>query len=129
MRRGVWAVLGALVVGLVAVVALWRVADRGPLAELTAEPVTVHDAEAGRLDTLRLRGRAVTASVDGTVIRARPDGRVRLDLGDGPFTLDVPGGDSLAAGDRLLAVGRVREGRGRRWIDVEAWSTVTYGLR
>ena len=129
MRRSLWLVAGVAGAALVAVLALWQVADRGPFAELTAEPVTVHDAEAGRLDTLRLRGRAVTASVDGTVTEAEPGGRLRLDLGDGPFSLRVPDGDSLAVGDRVLAVGRVREWRGRRWLDVDAWTVVVITAR
>ena len=122
-RRAGWIGAGVLV-AVAALVVAWRVADRGPIAALTAVPVTVHDAEAGRLDTLRLRGRAVTASVDGTVVQVGPGDRVWLDVGDGAFQLRVPGGDSLAVRDRVLAVGRVRGQGGRRWLDVEAWSRV-----
>ena len=118
--------MGGLVAAVaVGLVALWQVADRGPIAALAAEPVAVHDVGAGRLDTLRLRGRAVTASVDGTVVEVGPGDRVWVDLGDGAFPLRVPDGDSLAVRDRVLAVGRVRGRGGQRWLDVEAWTRVT----
>ena len=128
-RRAGWIVAGLLGAVAVALVALWQVADRGPIAALAAEPVAVHDAGAGRLDTLRLRGRAVTASVDGTVVEVGPGDRVVLDLGDGAFALRVPDGDSLAVRDRVLAVGRVRGRGGRRWLEVEAWTRVTSSVR
>ena len=124
-RPAGWVVVGVLAAVAVGLVALWQVADRGPLAAFAAEPVAVHDAGAGRLDTLRLRGRAVTASVDGTVVEVGPGDRVLVDLGDGVFPLEVAGADSLGVRDRLLAVGRVRGRGGRRWLDVEAWSRVT----
>ncbi|MDT7856964.1 hypothetical protein RQM47_09960 [Rubrivirga sp. S365] len=129
MNRAGWIAAGVLVAIVVGLVALWGVADRGPFAALAAERVAVHNAEAGRLDTLRLRGRVVTASVGGTVVQIDPDDRVWLDLGDGAFPLRVPGGDSLAVRDRLLAVGRVRGRGGLRWLDVEAWTRVTASVR
>ena len=123
-RRAGWAIAGVLAALAAGAVVAWAVADRGPVAALAAEPVTVHDVGAGRLDTLRLRGRAVTASVDGTVVQVGPGDHVWVDLGDGAFALRVPDGDALAVRDRVLAVGRVRGRGGRRWLDVEAWSRV-----
>lgn len=129
-RRAGWILLAVVLVVVAGAVGLWQIADRGPIAALTdAEPVSVYDAEAGRLDTLRLRGRAVTATVDGTVVEIEDGGRLLLDVGDGTFPLRLSDADSLQVDDRLLVVGRVRRWGPQRWLDVSAWSRVVVSGR
>jgi len=112
--------LGGLAVGL----ALWA-------GELTASDsaVTLADASALTLDTVAVRGRRVEASLNGTVVEIGDDGRILLALADGAVELRLPEAGALRVEDRVLAVGRLRARRGRRYIEADAWVVVTGDAR
>lgn len=120
-RRAVAIVLGLIVVG--AATALY-VRQNGSLPGLGEPPLLLVDAGAAVLDTVRLGGRRVTATLNGTVTEVAPDGTVWLDTGSDAFPLLFPDEAVLDVEDRVLAVGRVRAKGDRRWVDVDAWSLV-----
>ena len=123
--RATWrlaAVLGVLAVASAAV-AVWAYVEQ-PLADR----VDVGELAPEALDTLSLADRQVTASLTGSVQRlsggeafvGTPAAAVRV-LGEAA--------DSLRLGDRVLVVGRVRDGLDGRYLDAEALSVVRLALR
>ena len=109
--------------------ALWLLSrEVGPFAEPGAT-VTLADATASTLDTVRVRGRRVEASLAGTVVGIDRSGEVWLSTGDDAVALRFEAPPGLDVEDRLLAVGRLRARGGRRWVDVEAWTVVEARVR
>ena len=117
------AAIALSVVGLVTAVFLLS-REVGPFRLPGAEPLLLVDASATALDTVSLRGRRVTATLNGTVVENAPDGSVWLETGEDAFRLTFPEAVDVAVEDRILAVGRLRGRGGRRWVEVTAWSVV-----
>lgn len=118
-RRALWVGLTVAAVAVVAVAA-YVARDQGTFGPR----VEVGAASAAGLDTIAVAGREVRASLDGVVAQVDAPDRLWLVAGGDAFPLrfEVPHG--LAVEDRVLAAGRVRAWRGRRWLAVEAWSHV-----
>ncbi len=118
----------ALGVGGLALAAALLSHDLGPFAQ-PASRVAVPDATAAVLDTLTVRGRRVRASLEGTVVQVGPGDEVWLDAGGDALPLRFDADPGLEVEDRVLAVGRLRERRGRRWVAVESWARVETSVR
>ncbi|MEM1115717.1 MAG: hypothetical protein AAF845_03340 [Bacteroidota bacterium] len=99
--------------------------EAGPYRLPEAEPLLLVDATATALDSVRLGGRRVTATLNGVVVQHGPAGDVWLDTGEDAVRLAFPEAVGLEVEDRVLAVGRLRGRGGRRWVEVDAWSVVT----
>lgn len=111
-RRPVWIAAG-LAVAAVLTAALWW-------AEPFSDRVDLGPASVAMLDTVRVDGRVVVASLDGTVQGTSDDGTVFVGTSDRAFAVRGAAADSLAVEDRVLVVGRVRGGAGGRFLDTEA---------
>ena len=100
------------------------VARQQGVVGLSRPRVALVDATAADLDTVTVRGRIVQASVGGTVAQVDGDGEVWVWAGGDAFPLRFDEPPALAVEDRVLATGRVRARRGRRWLDVASWVRV-----
>ena len=90
-----------------------------------AQPrVELAGATAAVLDTVTVRGRVVTASVDGVVSQVDGDGAVWVVSGGDAFPVRFDDAPGLAVEDRVLVTGRVRARGGRRWLDAQSWARV-----
>ncbi|WP_420457028.1 hypothetical protein [Rubrivirga sp.] len=98
--------------------------DTGPDAR-----VSVPGATAAVLDTLSVRGRRVEASLDGTVVQVGPGDDVWVEAGGDAVPLRFRDDPGLEVEDRVLAVGRLRDRGGRRWVAVESWARVEPDVR
>ena len=109
------------------------VAVLGALLWTRTEPlsdrVDLGEASVAMLDTVRLDGRRVTASLSGEVQMVDDDGTVWVGTDDHAFAVRAEPEDSLSVEDRVLVVGRVREDREGRSLDPESVTRVVVQLR
>ena len=103
--------------------------QHGPWRHPEAAPLILVDPDAALLDTVRLRGRRVSASLSGTVQAVGAEGTVWLGEGDGAIPLSFDHDPAVAVEDRLLVTGRLRSRGGDRWLEVEGWSRVVGGAQ
>ena len=97
----------------------------GPLAERVA----LADVAVASLDTVAVRGRHVEVSLAGIVTQVGPGDDVWLSSGGDAIALRFPEGTPIEVEDHLLAVGRLRAWRGRRWVAVASWTHVEAAVR
>ena len=113
----------AIVVAVLGVAVVVALAVRQP-GGIRGERVEVPDAAAAVLDTLRVQGRIVEASVNGWVVQQDPDGVVWVSSGGQAFPMRFPEGVVLEVEDHVLVTGRLRARGGRRWLAVTSWAHV-----
>lgn len=107
-----------LFAGLVA----WAVRESGPAALGGPVRVELGEASALEIDTVAVRRRAVTASLDAHVVGTLDARTVEVADRSGIVRVVLRRGHGLDVGDALLVVGRVREDRLGRRVDAVAWS-------
>lgn len=129
--RRAWVLAAIVVLGLLALAAAAVFVGRDTgLVELPGTtPLLFIDPSPARLDTVTIDGRRVTATLGGIVRQIDPDGTVWMEWDGDAFGLRLPETDSVQVEDRALVVGRLRSWRGRRWLDVEAWTPITRSIR
>ena len=116
--------IGAAALGGIALAALlWS------RAEPLSDRVDVGEASVAMLDTLRLDGRRVTASLQGEVQMVDDDGTAWVGTDDHAFAVRAEPEDSLRVEERVLVVGLVREGRAGRYLEPGAVTRVVVQLR
>jgi hypothetical protein len=99
----------------------WQTAESRPLLLVDPSPVV--------LDSVRLQGRLVTASLSGIVQAVDPEGTVWLVDAGHTFPVVFPSTHKVIVPDRVLLVGRLRGQRGQRWLDVTDWTVVVPDVR
>lgn len=122
-RRAAVGVGIAAVAVAVASAALWI------RAEPLSDRVDIGAASVAVLDTVRLDGRRVTASLDGTVQAVGAGGTVWVGTDERAFAVRGDASDSLSVEDRVLVVGLVREDSDGRYLDAEALAHVVAQVR
>jgi hypothetical protein len=93
-------------------------------AEPFSDRVDLGEASVETLDTVTVDGRVVVASFGGSVAHVDADGTLWVGTDDRAFAVRGAAAESLGVEDRVLVVGRVREGDGVRWLDAEALTAV-----
>ena len=110
-----------------ALVAAGLVAAGVALSHFNVPTVHVAGASVAALDTVDVAGRRVLASLGGVVHAVGTDGTVWVGTVDRAFAVRGAEAESLRVEERVLVFGRVRAGRGERWLDAHAVARVVAG--